>query len=157
MTAEPSEAQAVAISQATTPPPMTTSRAGTASAAVASRLVHAPIPSSPGTDGRAASVPGLRTTARRAESVRSPPAAVVTATRRSPASRPWPRTRVMPAPRSQSAWPLSSPRAVNRSRRARTAAGSRAPVTASRAPATERADSRAAPGRSRALLGTHAQ
>lgn len=156
-TSLPRARQAVAISQATTPPPTTASRGGTRSEEVASRLVHGRTSSRPGRPGRAARVPVHTATAWRAVRTRRPPSGVCTATRFGPSSRPWPRTRTSPDPFSHSTWPSSFQCEVNSSRRLRTASASSGPVTASRAPASRPASASAAAGRSSALLGMQAQ
>ena len=157
VTCEPSARQAVAISQPTTPPPTTSSRPGTSLALVASRGVHGSISRSPSTGGTAASEPVQTATACRAVSRRSVPSESVTTTVFSPSSRPAPRTRVMPAPRTHSACPASSQFEVNRVRRSSVAATSCCPVTAWAAPATARASASTSVPRSSALLGMQAQ
>ena len=73
MTWLPSVWNACAISTPTTPPPMISSRSGSAFAVVASRLVHAPsIASRPSIGGIIGSEPVARITARRASSSSSP-------------------------------------------------------------------------------------
>ena len=147
VTRDPSADQAAAISHPTTPPPTITSRAGTAFALVASRLVHGRTPASTG--GTNAPVPVATQTACRAESVTFP-----TVTSRSPASRACPRTREIFAELSQETWPSSFQSCVKESRRASTSAGSsRAPET----PRTAAASATTPTGRSKALLGMHAQ
>src|SRR5699024_2370531 len=89
-------AAAVAISHATTPPPMMAIRPGTSRIEVASRLVHGCACANPSIGGRTASEPVHTTTPSRAERISSP-SPVSTATRRGPASRPRPRTSVTPA------------------------------------------------------------
>ena len=103
VTEEPSAAKTWAISHATTPPPSTTSRWGTVEAAVASMLVHGCASRRPGMSGTAAAVPVARTTATCARYV-----VPSTSTARSPARRPLPRIRSMPAESSQVLAPLSS-------------------------------------------------
>lgn len=155
--AAPNPRSQVADSHATTPPPRTTTRRGTSWTLVTSREVHGAASRSPSMGGRAAPDPVARTTACRAVSVRVVPSASSTATAFSPASRPCPRTRVIPVLSSHctcelSSWPCTKP-----SRRASTAARSSSPFTACAAPSTWAAASRASSGRSIALLGMHAQ
>ncbi len=157
VTALPSDAKAVAISAATTPPPMTTIEVGTTSTLVASRLVHGCDSARPGMSGRSAAVPVETTTACAASCSVTDPSGAVTVTRRGPEMRPWPRARSMPMPSSQLTCPWSSQELVKESRRFRTAATSSSPVTASFDPATARAARRALPERRSALLGMQAQ
>src|SRR4051795_7801418 len=89
VTCAPRDWKACAISVPTTPPPAITSRAGISLAVVASRLVQASMPSSPGIGGSAGTVPPARTTARGAPSSPAPPRPP-----RSPPRRPTPRSRV---------------------------------------------------------------
>ena len=153
----PSWRHAVAISQATTPPPRMASRRGARLALVASRLVHGRAAASPGVGGIAARLPVHTATARRAVSSTVVPPSPVTVTRRSPARRPWPRRRAIPFFSSHFTWPASSQWAANRSRLASTAGTSGGPVQDARAPATARASANACSGRSNALLGMQAQ
>lgn len=94
--------------------------------------------------------------ARRAVSSRVVRSFASTLTRRSPVRRPCPRTRSIPALRSQSTWPESCQSLVNASRRARIAAALGLLVTASRAPAIDRAAFQTSSERNNALLGIHA-
>ena len=103
VTSLPSERNACASSHPTTPPPSTSSRAGTSCVIVASRLVQGSALSSPGTGGRLAVLPVATMTARRASSRSSP-----TRTRRSPSSLPWPRKSAMSRRSSHGSWLLSS-------------------------------------------------
>ena len=160
----PSPRIACAISQPTTPPPSTISRRGAFSAFVTSRLVHGCASRRPGTGGIVAVVPVASTTAWFAVSVRVSPSGVVTSTVLGPASRPCPRTDATPAPSSHASWPASScPNGLpgsaptNQSRRLNTAPASSGPVTASVTPGIARARASSSTGRSRALLGMHAQ
>src|SRR5581483_3102196 len=158
VTSAPSARQAVAISQATTPPPRIASRPGTISELVASRLVHTSGSASPGTAGMAAALPVATTTACLAASVTVLPSGPVTSTFRSPASRAAPRTSVLPVPSSHVTCPESSDQpCVKLVRRASTAAASSSPVTACLDPPTARAAASAAAGRSSALDGMQAQ
>ncbi len=157
VTREPRACQAVAISTATTPPPTTMSRPGALLALVASRLVQGRTSASPGRSGRAAPLPVHRATACRAVSVRRVPSGAVTSTVRGPASRPCPRYRSAPMPSTHRTWPSSFQWEVNVSRRARTAGASRGSRPAPPTPGRRRASARAMTGRSRALLGMHAQ
>ncbi len=104
-----------------------------------------------------AALPVQTATAERASSSTSEPSGFVTTTRFGPARRALPRTRSMPAEFSHDTWPLSSKFDTSASRRAKTAATSRPPVTACFAPATCSAPRSAAPGRSSAFEGMHAQ
>ena len=152
----PRDRNAVASSQATGPPPSTTRRRGAASARVASRLVHGRASARPDTGGSSGAEPVATTTAWAAPIVTVRPSPRSTATRRSPARRPWPRARSMFAPETHSAWPSSFQSPVCAVRRANAASASRGPVIACRAPSTERASASTPPGRSSALLGTQA-
>jgi hypothetical protein len=92
VTAEPRPEYAVAISMATTPPPMMASRAGARSAAAASRLVHGAAAAIPVMSGTIALVPVAMTTACRAVSVTGAPSpSLVTSTVRVSLMRPCPR------------------------------------------------------------------
>ena len=125
-------------------------------ALVASRGVQASIASSPSTGGMAASDPVHTATACRAVS-RTSPSSVSTTTVRSPASRPVPRIRSIPAPCTHSTCPASSQCEANESRRASVAATSCSPLTACAAPSTARASVSTSVPRSSALLGMQAQ
>ena len=107
VTSVPNPAKAVAISAATTPPPMTTSRAGGSFTLVASRLVHGRASARPTIGGMTGSEPVETTTACRATSVTSEPSACSTTTRRGPASRPCPRSSSIPTLATHSAAPWS--------------------------------------------------
>lgn len=157
VTREPRACQAVAISTATTPPPTTIRRPGAVLALVASRLVQGPTSASPGSGGRAAALPVQTATACRAVRVRRLPSVPVTSTVRAPVSRPCPRCRSTPMPSTHWTWPSSFQCEVNSSRRARTACASRGSWTFWARPGRRRASARAMTGRSRALLGMHAQ
>ena len=91
VTDDPSSLNAVAISEATTPPPMTASRRGNLLAATVSRLVHGFASRRPSMSGTSALLPVATITACRAVSVVVVPSAAVTSTTRAPAIRPWPR------------------------------------------------------------------
>ncbi len=147
----------MAISEATTPPPMIASRPGTAVAAAASLLVHGLASRRPGRSGSSAPLPVATTTACRAVSVTRAPSAPVTSTVFSDTIRPWPLCRAIPTDSSQATWPSSFQCEAKESRRASTAAASISPVTASRAPGNCRAALNAAALRSRALVGMQAQ
>jgi hypothetical protein len=151
-TSEPSRRNAWAISQPTTPPPSTPSRAGTDLADVASRDPQVRTASRPGTGGATGTLPVQTTTARDATSV-SRPSGPSTSTVRSPTMRPVPRTTRIPAPVAQSTWLVSSQSWVNESRRARTAAGSNSAVV----PGSLRSAATACPVRSSTFDGMHAQ
>ena len=153
----PSCFHAVAISHATTPPPRIAKRRGTVRALVASRLVHGCASARPGTSGIAGRLPVQTATACRAVRFVVIPSLSVTDTRRSPVNLPWPRNRSILASRSHVTWPESSQFEVKESRLSNTAVALSLPVTASRAPFTLRASSKACPGRNKALLGMHAQ
>ncbi len=155
VTAAPRRAHACAISTPTTPPPSTASRPGTSCAEVASREVQTGVSASPGMGGLTGSLPVHSTTACRAVSARLSPSGVVTVSALGPVSRARPRTTVRPAPSAQSTWPASFQCAVNPSRLASTSAAAR--CSSARTPGTRRAAASALPGRSRALLGMHAQ
>ena len=157
VTEAPSPANAVAISAATTPPPMMARRSGTALVAAASRLVHGVASRSPSMSGTSAPVPVATTTACRAVSTVVAPSSPVTSTTRVELIRPCPRYSEIPAWSSQDACPSSFQFEAKESRRPSTAATSRSPVTASRAPGTCRAAWSAAPLRSSAFVGMHAQ
>jgi hypothetical protein len=109
-------------------------------------------------DGRErGALPVQTTTACRARRRAVEPSLPVTSTSRTPASRPEPRASGTPMPSSQPSWPSSRHPEVKPSRRRSTAAASSSPVTAWREPSTARAAASASTGRSRALLGMHAQ
>ena len=82
---------------------------------------------------------------------------MVTSTARSPARRPQPRTTSMPWSSAQDTCEESSWWLVKASRRARMASTSRDPDSMLATPGTLRAASSTSTGRSRALLGMHAQ
>ena len=79
-----------------------------------------------------------------------------TRTRRSPASRPWPRTSSMLCDSSHAIWLLSSRALTIRSRRRSTESASSLPLTASAAPGTRAASARTSWGRSSAFEGMQA-
>ena len=126
----PNVAYAVAISAATTPPPMIARLAGASWALVASREVHGRASARPGMSGMSGSEPVLTTTACVAVSADVAPSASVTSTVRSPVSRPCPRITSMPAPCAHSTCEASFQSCANSLRRANTAATSIVPVTA---------------------------
>ena len=118
---------------------------------MASWLVQAFTVSRPSTGGKAGTEP-VATTTYRAPTEVVVPSWWVTSTARSPVSRPRPRSSVMPAPESQSAWPESSGFA-NPSRRSRTFATSIGPAST---PGTRCAAASRSTGRSSAFDGMHA-
>lgn len=154
----PSALSQVAASHATTPPPSTTTRRGTSRRLVTSRDVHGCASLMPGIAGTVVREPVSITTACRAVSARLPPAAVSTATERSPVSRPYPRTTSMPTPSAQRICEESSRPFTTVSRRASTARTSNSrPLNSEDTPGTCRAPPSTSAGRNRALLGMHAQ
>jgi hypothetical protein len=157
VTAVPNVAYAVAISTATTPPPMIARLFGATCADVASRGVHGVTESSPGIDGMSGSEPVLTTTACRAVSSVTAPSSAVTLTRFCPVILPWPRSNPMPVSRTQFTCDSSSQSCTNSLRRAKTPATSSSPVTAALAPLTRWAARSACPLRSSALDGMQAQ
>ena len=150
VTSVPKPAKAVAISTATTPPPMIASLAGGCLTLVASRLVHGFASARPTIGGTSGSEPVETTTAWRATRVTSVPSGRSTTTRRGPARRPDPRSSWMPTLSSHPTAPWSLQSETQWSRRRSTASTSSDPVTASAAPA------RAAPhaGRLRSGAGS---
>jgi hypothetical protein len=120
-------------------------------AVVASRFVHGSASRRPSIGGMSGAVPVATTTALRATSVSSP-----TFTRRSPSSRPGPRTTVTPRLSSHGTWLESSRSWMISSRLLRTAPASRSPVTASRTPGMRRTSDSSSPGRSSAFEGMQA-
>ena len=148
VTCDPSELHACAISTPTTPPPSTASRAGTNFAVVAWRLFHGSASRRPSIGGTAAPLPVQTTTACRATSTSSS-----TRTRRSPSSRPCPRTSAMPFDSSQGSMPESSRSWITWSRRASAASTSSPSATR---PGMRRTSASSSPGRSSAFDGMQA-
>ena len=116
MTREPSADHACAISTPTTPPPRTKSRAGTSFAVVASTFVHgrASREARDGGTWRSCLPRRRQPCARRAHRPRR-------ATRRSPSSRPWPRTSSTSRSSSHGIIDVSSRSWITSSRRSSTA------------------------------------
>ena len=153
VTFEPKADHAWAISTPTTPPPRIASRAGTSFAVVASMFVHGRASCRPSMSGISALDPVATITAFRATSSSPSAAPPSTTTRRSPSSRPRPRTSVTPCSSSHGSWPESSRFEITSSRRASTAGTSIGPIES---PATRSTSRRSSTGRSSAFEGMQA-
>ena len=147
----------MAISAATTPPPMMARLAGTCWTLVASRLVHGFASRRPSMSGISGSDPVATVTACLAVRTRTVPSAAVTVTCLGPVIWPWPRARAIPAPSIHCTWLSSFQSLVKVLRRLRTAGTSSLPVTASAAPGTAWAARSACADRSSTFDGMQAQ
>lgn len=155
----PSFWNACASSRPTGPAPTMIMRRGISLVVGASRFVHTPsTSSSPSIGGSNGSEPPDRITALRASSSSSP-----TVTRRSPVSRPRPRTSAIRwlcthgIRKASSGSPVCSSTPITSSRRASTAATFGPPFRLSGAPRIRPAPARTSGGRSSAFDGMHAQ
>ena len=104
----PSPFSHVVDSQATTPPPTTSTRSGSSRMLVTSRDVHGLASRKPSTGGTVAVLPVATTTAWRASKVRVEPSGSVSSTVFSPARRALPLTTSIPAPLAHFTWLESS-------------------------------------------------